>query len=379
MPLHVAVNARLLLAGRLEGIGRFAHEVLQRLPDRLPEARFTFLFDRPHDPQFVYGPAVQAVELFPPARHPFLYLAWFEGSVASWLGRHRPDVFFSPDGYLSLRASVPQVPVFHDLAFEHFPQDIDWFHRRHYCNFFPRYARKARRIIAVSECTRQDVIRTYGTPPAKITVAHNGSARAFAPVPPAEQEAVRVRHADGRPYFLSVGAIQPRKNLPLLLRGFDRFKERTGSPALLLLTGRKAWRYGEVERAYEAMRHRDAVRFTGYVSDAELNGLYGSALALCYVSYYEGFGLPLLEAMHAETAVIAANASALPEVAGEAALYVPPDDVEAMAAALGRVAAEPDLRAALVAKGRVQRTLFSWDKTADIVAGVLRDVAKGDP
>ena len=171
MPLHVAVNARLLLAGRLEGIGRFAHEVLQRLPDRLPEARFSFLFDRPHDPQFVYGPAVQAVELFPPARHPFLYLAWFEGSVAHWLGRHRPDVFFSPDGYLSLRASVPQVPVFHDLAFEHFPQDIDWFHRRHYRNFFPRYARKARRIIAVSECTRQDVIRTYGVPPDKITVA----------------------------------------------------------------------------------------------------------------------------------------------------------------------------------------------------------------
>jgi len=376
MSLHIAVNTRLLLAGRMEGIGRFAHEILHRLPELLPGARFTFLFDRPYDPSFVYSDRVRPVVLFPPARHPVLYVAWFEGSVAHWLNRHSPDVFFSPDAYLSLRARVPQVPVFHDLAFEHFPQDIDWLHRRHYRNFFPRYARRAAHVLTVSECTRDDLIATYGLAAERITVAHNGSAGVFRPSSPSDQDKIREQFSDGMPYFLSVGAIQPRKNLPLLLRGFDRFKAETGHPSLLLLTGRKAWRTSETLATYEAMAHRDAVRFTGFVPDAELNGLYGSALALCYPSRFEGFGLPVLEALYAEAPVIAARASSLPEVGGDAALYVGPDDVAGMAAALERIATEPQLREILITKGREQRTLFSWERSAATVADVLQRVGK---
>ena len=373
--MHIAVNTRLLLAGRLEGIGRVAHELLQRLPQQLPQARFTFLFDRPHDPQFRYSPAIEAVKLFPPARHPFLYVAWFEGSVAPWLNHHRPDVFFSPDAYLSLRARVPQVPLFHDLAFEHFPHDIDRLHRWHYRTFFPRYARRAARILTVSEATRQDLITTYGTPPERIVVATNACSRSFFPTPPDAQQPCRERFSGGQPYFLSVGAIQPRKNLPLLLRAFDRFKSETGHPARLLLVGRKAWRYAEVERTYAELIHREAVQFTGFVSDADLNALYGSALALCYVSRYEGFGLPLLEAMEAETPVVAAETPALREVGGDAALYVGPDDVEGLAAVLGRLAREPALQEELVARGRQQRQRFDWERSAAVVARVLLEAA----
>ncbi len=373
--MHIAVNTRLLLSGRLEGIGRVAHELLQRLPGQLPQARFSFLFDRPHDRQFIYSPAISAVELFPPARHPFLYLAWFEGRVAQWLNRQRPDVFFSPDAYLSLRARVPQVPLFHDLAFEHFPHDIDRLHRWHYRTFFPRYAHQATRILTVSEATRQDLISTYGTPPDRIVVAPNACSSVFGPSSSEVQAACRARFSGGQPFFLSVGAIQPRKNLTLLLRAFDRFKSETGHPARLLLVGRKAWRYGEVERIYAGLTHRADVEFTGFVSDAELNVLYGSSLALCYVSRYEGFGLPLLEAMEAETAVVASDIAALREVGGDAARYVGVDDVSGLASVLAQLAVDAGLRASLIERGRQQRQRFSWEGSAAVVARVLAEAA----
>ena len=370
--MHLAVNTRFLLPGdQLEGIGRFSYETLRHLVAQHPAVTFHFLFDRAYDPRYVFGPNVVAHVLRPPARHPLLFVAWFEGAVALWLARHRPAAFLSLDGFTTLNTRVPRVTVLHDLAFEHFPLDVGLLQRRYYQFFVPRFARASRQLVAVSEATKADIVQTYGIAPAKIRVAYNAPAALFRPQPAAAQREIRQRFAGGRPYFLFVGALQPRKNLGTLLRAFDEFKTAGGAAvadAQLLIVGRKAWRAGPIFEAYRHMRHQAAVQFTGRVADADLAGLYAAALATVYVPYFEGFGIPIVEAQASGCPVITANCSSMPEVAGEGgALLVDPLDAAAIAAALVRLWADAALRQQLVARGHENLARFSWARSAEVL------------
>lgn len=367
----VAVNARFLLQGKIEGIGRFSDEVLKRLVRQMPEVEFHFFFDRPWHADFIYSGNVVPHVLYPQARHPFLYMAFFDAAVPFMLNKIGAKLFFSPDGYLSLLSPVPQIGVFHDLAFEHFPEDIGGIHAWHYRNWFPRYARKASHLLTVSEFTRQDVIQLYGIPPEKISVVGNGSPETFYVLPEPERKAVRERYTQGRPYFIYAGAIQPRKNLDTLLRSYDAFRLKSGMDVCLVLTGRKAWNFSEVIQTYDAMQFREDVIFTGYISDAELNALYNGSLALTYISRFEGFGLPILEAMNAGTAVITSNTSSMPEVAGPAAILADPYSVDSISDALLQLATDPELRSRLIAAGMEQKQHFSWDRVAEKCAAVI--------
>jgi glycosyltransferase involved in cell wall biosynthesis len=161
-----------------------------------------------------------------------------------------------------------------------------------------------------------------------------------------------------------LGAIQPRKNLPRLLQAFDRFKAETQSSTRLVITGRKAWKTAEIEPVLHRMDHSEAVIFTGYVPEEELAPIVGSARALAYVSLFEGFGLPILEAMHAEVPVLTSTVTSMPEVAGDAALTADPTDIYAIAEGLQRLDAEPQLRERLIEAGKRRRGEFSWDRTA---------------
>jgi glycosyltransferase involved in cell wall biosynthesis len=364
---HIAVNTRLLLAGKLEGIGRFTHEVLQRLVREHPDVHFTFLFDRPYDRQFIYGPNVRAIALGPPARHPLLYVAYFEYTTRAALAILKPDVYFSPDGYLCLGSTVPQVPVFHDLAYVHHPETINAAHRWHYGRYFPRFAHKAAHILTVSEFTKQDIVSTWQIAPSKIGVVYNGVNALFQPSSESVQTETKQRWTSGLPYFLYAGALQPRKNLSRLLQAYDSFRERYPQPFRLVLTGREAWMNEDLHTTHKAMKHADEVVYTGRVGDEELNALYGSATALCYVSLFEGFGLPILEAQHTDTPVLIGNRSSLPEVAGIAALQVDPTDVVAIANGMLELATNSNLREQLISAGRENRERFSWDNTADLV------------
>ena len=377
--MDIAVNTRFLLPGdRLEGIGRFSHEVLPQLVRQHPEVTFHFLFDRTYDARYCYAPNVVPHVLRPPARHPLLYVAWFEGAVARWLRRHRPAAFLSLDGFTTLSTAVPRVTVVHDLAFEHHPRDVDWLTRRYYQYFTPRFARASRQLLAVSEATRQDLIETYGLSPARIQVAYNAPAAIFQPQPPAplplptEQDAPRQRFAGGQPYFLFVGALQPRKNLANLLRAFAIFKQVRGPAAAdvqLLIVGREAWQAGPIFTAYNQMSHgRAAVRFTGRVADAVLAALYRAAVATVYVPDFEGFGLPIVEAQASGCPVLTANVSSMPEVAGPGgALLTDPHSPASIAVALGRLWQEPALRAGLRARGTDNLGRFSWPRSAEVL------------
>jgi glycosyltransferase involved in cell wall biosynthesis len=373
--LRIAINARFLLPGRLEGIGWYTHELVRRLMLAHPEDEFLLLFDRSYDPAFVYAANAEPVALFPPARHPWLWYWWFEHSVPRALRRWQPDVFFSPDSFCSLTARVPTVMTVHDLVPLHHPEQVPASARRYLQRWLPRFIERAEHITTVSQYVAVDLIETARLAPSKVSVIYNACRPAFRPLATDEQLAVRREFAGGAEYFFYTGAIHPRKNIPRLLRAFDAFKSRTGADAKLLLAGRFAWQTGDVTTTYEALRHRDDVRLLGYVAEETLPRLMASALALTYLSTSEGFGLPLIEAMHCDTPVVTANATALPEVAGDAALLVDPYVEDEIAAALERVYTDRALAADLVRRGRIQRERFSWDRAADELYACLRQVA----
>lgn len=373
--VKIAINTRFLLPGRLEGFGWYTHEIVRRMVMQHPEDEFVFFFDRPFDSRFLYASNVTPVVLAPKARHAISFYTWFEWAVPRALRRYDADVFFSPDSMCSLSARTPTVMTCHDLVPLHYPKQIPFRHRHYLLHFLPAFLRRADRVLTISDYVKQDIVRTCGISPEKITAVYNGCREDFSPLDDIDKQGVRAKFADGCEYFFYTGAIHPRKNIPRLIRAFDRFKIKTGASAKMLFAGRFAWKTGEVTTALEQAVHRDDIRFLGYVSDEQLLLLTASALALVYVSLSEGFGLPLLEAMHADTPVMSANTTALPEVAGEAALFVDPFTEESIAGGLEKLWTDRTFGKSLIEKGRQRRELFSWDVAAEKVYQILKNTA----
>jgi glycosyltransferase involved in cell wall biosynthesis len=375
--MRIAVNARLLTHTRKEGLGVYAHEVISRLVQQHPEDEFLFLFDRPYPASSIYGPNVTPLVYGPPARHPFLYYIWFHLRLPRVLKKHKADVFFSPDGYLALGADIPQVPVFHDLNFEHFPGLFSPIERWFYHTFFPKYAHTAKRIVAISNFTRQDLVATYGVPSDHIDTVYNGLGLDVMPASDKSQEAFREKHALKAPYFAFVGGLYPRKNLINMVKAFDVFKTQTGLPHEFVIAGS---RYRESEPLFEAVKglnHATSIRFLGRLPErSEVNALLSGATALMYVSLFEGFGLPLIEAMQCGTPVITGKGSAMPEIAGEAALYAEASDVADIARSMEHMATHEEVRQALIAKGKSRVQMFQWEKTAQLVYESLKKAVK---
>jgi glycosyltransferase involved in cell wall biosynthesis len=212
---------------------------------------------------------------------------------------------------------------------------------------------------------------TCGTHPDKIRVAYNGCRTIFEPVSEQVQIDTLQQFSEGQPYFFYTGAIHPRKNIPRLIRAFSSFKAATGAPVQLLLGGRFAWHTGEVTDAYNASTYKKDIKILGYINDLDLPRIMGSALALVYPSLSEGFGLPVLEAMQCNVPVLTSNVTALPEVAGDAALLIDPEDETALTTGLIQLWQDAALRNGLVERGKVQRAKFSWDTAADILMDEL--------
>lgn len=372
MKQHIAVNTRLLISGRIDGIARFSYEILKRLVEMQPETQFSFLFDRKFEDEMIFGQNVTPYIIPVQSRHPVLWYAGFHYFIPKLLRKIQPNVFFSPEFFLSAPANVPQIPVFHDLDFEFRPQDVPyktalWY----YQHFFPKYAQNAAHIVSVSDYTKKAIHDLYKIPSDKISVVHNACNTQFSPISENEKSEIRKKYTNGSPFFHFVGTIQPRKNIENLLVAFDNFKKTYPSDIKLLLVGKQGWNNESAMRTFEKMQFKEEVKFTGFVSDADLGKIHASSLALCIVSFLEGFGIPAVEAMFAETAIIASNRAALPEVCGEAAIFINPDSPESICEALLKLAKDDVFRNELIIKGIKQRESFSWDKSAQKIAAIL--------
>lgn len=363
--MRIAVNTRLFLHNKLDGIGWFGVETLKRITQNHPEHEFYFFFDRKPSEEFIFSSNIKPVVLHPQARHPLLWYLFFEYSITWALKKYKIDLFLSPDGWISLKTKVPTLTVIHDLNFEHYPNFLAKSHHWYMKYFFHRFAKYATRIATVSVFSKQDIVKTYNISPSKIDVVYNGSHANYHPYPEDVQNLIRNKYTGGKPYFIFIGTIIMRKNLANLFRAFDKFKDVDKNSVKLIIVGSKKWWKGEIEDTYNSMKHKDEVILLGRVEPDELGKLLSSALALTYVSFFEGFGIPILESFYAETPVITSKTTSMPEVAGDAALLVDPFSIDEIAEAMNEIANNKDLRKQLIEKGKIRRNNFSWDLSAN--------------
>ena len=296
----------------------------------------------------------------------------------SWeMARRPPDLLFVPAHVLPPIHPPLTLVTVHDLGYLYFPRAHSPLQRL-YLDLSTRWnARVATHVLADSEATKADLVARYGTPAEKITVAYPGYDQTLAPVgDPATVAAVKARYGIEGDYFLYLGTLQPRKNLARLIDAFARLRPTTLQPRLsLVLAGRRGWLYEDLFKRVRQHGLEDRVLFPGYVPEVDKPALLSGALALVFPSLYEGFGLPVLEAQACGCPVICSTAASLPEVAGEGALLVDPFDVRGWAEAMGRLAADPDLRADLIGRGFANLRRFSWQRCARTVLSVIDALA----
>ena len=336
---------------------------------------FRLYFNEPPPPGLFDGRADQRVIPLP--------RLWTHLRLSWEMAARPPDLLFVPAHVLPLIHPRRSVVTVHDLGYLYYPEAHTQFQNA-YLRWSTRYnARSAARVLADSQATCDDLVRHYHIPPDKIVVVYPGRDEDLAPVTdPAALSAIRARYGLAGRYLLHVGTLQPRKNLIRLLHAFASLLASDAKPPTpdlqLVITGKKGWLYdhllAEIHKLGLAAEGR--VVLTGYVSDADLPALLSGALAFVFPSLYEGFGLPVIEAMSCGTPVVCSNVSSLPEVAGDAALLVDPLDVASLARALARIVADEGLRRDLRERGLRQASRFSWRQCAQEVLEVLEEVGR---
>ncbi len=365
--MRIAVNTRLLLNNKLDGIGWFTYQILKRLTQNNPNVHFVFIFDRPYDDGFIFSDNITPIIIAPQARHPFLYYTWFHWSVKNLLNQLKPNLFLSPDGFLSPGAKCKQLAVIHDINFFHNPQDLKWLTSKYYNYFFHQYAHIANRIATVSEYSKQDIKTNFKIDPNKIDVVYNGINEDYQTIAEIEKQNIKNTFALGCDYFLFVGSQSPRKNLVRLIQAFEQFKKNTNAPIKLVFVGAVCYQQNQIFEAINNSQYATDIIFLGRQPQAELIKIMGAAFALTYVPTFEGFGIPLVEAMSAGVPIICSNTTSMPEIVNDAALLVNPFNTEEIAQALAKIYTDKTLRIALIEKGTVQKNKFSWDKSANLL------------
>jgi glycosyltransferase involved in cell wall biosynthesis len=367
----IAVNTRFLIKDKLEGIGWFTYETMKRLTHNHPEHTFLFLFDREPDPEFVFGKNVKPIRVWPPARHPYLWKYWFDYALPSVFKRYKPDLFISTDGFLSLKSDIPTLLVVHDLGFEHYPDHVTGSASNFYRKYMPLYAKKATRIITVSEFSKKDIVKLYHVAPDKIDVAYNGANDKYIPISQNEQQAVRNRYTGGKPYFLYVGSVHPRKNVKNLLLAYDALRKEHLTEHQLVIAGRMAWKTDETKQVFEQMQFKNDVVFTNHLLLSELTKVMASADAFVYPSLFEGFGIPIVEARYCGVPIITSDRSSLTEVGGPNALYFDPDRVDLIKDAMKLFLLDRENYHAKAKKDISVREVFNWDKTVSSIESAI--------
>ena len=373
--MKIAVDTRLLLKDQMDGLGQFTFESFKHIVLNNPTVNFVFIFDGTPHPDFIFADNIQHIVIGPPAKHPVLYKIWYQFSLKKCLKKLNADIFVGVNGMIPLNASTKTLSVIHDLNFEHHPEHLPNLLRKYYVSSFPKFARKANRIATVSEFSKKDIVTNYNIEASKIDVVYNGPNENFKPISEEQKNKIQHKFSEGKPFFLFVGTLHPRKNLVNLFKAFDQFKATTKSDFKLVIVGKKMWWTNEIENTFKALQFKKDVVFTGRVSNEDLYKITASAHALTYVPIFEGFGIPLVEAMSCGVPVITSNITSMPEVVENAGILVDPFSVDAIAKAMLTIASNEELRKELIEKSKLQAKKFSWQKTGDLLwASILKTI-----
>ncbi len=349
------------------GIGRYTRGLIEALLPLLDEQdRVTLLYPREKAPfaRSSWPPFVRIRRLPLPDRYQTLLWHRLRVPLPVELWTGPVDLFHAPNFLLPPVRRAKTLLTIHDLAFLVRPQYAYPPLRRFLEQTVPRSIARADHILADSQASRQDAIRLFGLDPARVTVVGAGVGPHFRPLPPSSLASVRARYHLEAPFVLSVSTLEPRKNFDGLVRAFARARRAARFPHHLVIAGGKGWLYEPIFAAVEEENAQAFVHFLGFIPDEDLPALYNLADLFAFPSHYEGFGLPVLEALACGTPVLCTDTSSLPEIAGDAAWLIPTDDPEALEGALIHLLMHPDLRASLAAKGPAQAAHFTWDAAA---------------
>lgn len=353
------------------GIHTYSRQLLHHLPDEHPDLDYlAFVNDPAYQP-----PSGVGLHRAPAAsQRPMQRILWEQAALPLAARRGQIDLLHGLAYALPLAATVPGVVTVHDLSFLLFPQAFAPGNRFYLSRVTALSCRRARKVIAVSQATGQDVHRLLGIPADRIEVIYNGVDEAYHPRPAADIEAYRQRSGWPDRFLLSVGTLEPRKNYLMLIEAYAVYRQLAASPLPLLIAGGRGWHYDAIFDRVSALDLAQHIHFLGFAPASMLPWLYNAATVFVYPSRYEGFGLPLAEAMACGIPAITSTASSLPEVAGMAARMVDPDDVEALAETMHEVASDGERQVMMRTAGLRQAEHFRWPvtaaKTADLYASL---------
>lgn len=377
--MKISIDAQLFLKGEKTGISWFAHNVLQNLTVDSNHTYqlncFTLGYSRERlklvEQYQSYGYAIKKVGVF----HDVVYRILWNFIPIPY------STFFGKDSQVSLFFNyiIPpgvhgkKIAVVHDMAYRAYPETVRKRTRRFLELSLEKTCREADQIITISKFSKKEIMRYLSVDGKKIAVVPLGVDRHYYHPNYSEREVQRIKHKYGLDgsYFLYLGTIEPRKNVERLIRAYAAVNRRKKDVPPLILAGKKGWLYEGIYRAVEELHLQDKVKFLGYVTIQDAPKLMKGALAFVFPSLYEGFGLPVLEAMACGTPVITSRAASLPEVAGEAGILVDPLDMEELACAMHRIMEDAALRKQLGEKGVVQAQKFSWKRTAEQIERII--------
>jgi len=347
------------------GIGRYAGSLARALIARQPDG-YALFYNRtggtlpPEGLESIPARTVRA------GYKPWRMAVWMGQLAGIGFNRLVPgaELFHATEHLLPPLRDVPTVLTVHDMIFKLFPEHQKRLNYWYLNATMPLYCRRADAIITVSESSKRDIVAHYGLEPDRVKVIYEAAAPEFVPAAPQAMDEVRGRYGLPEQYLIHVGTIEPRKNLTRLVEALERLR-KDGLVIPLVVVGGKGWLYDEFFRRLDQSEVRDSVTFPGYVPSADLPAIYSAASMAVVPSVYEGFGLPVLEAMACGTPVVSSRASSLPEMGGEAARYFDPYDVEAMADAISAVWRDGQLQGEMREVGLAQAAMFSWERAAE--------------
>ena len=347
------------------GIGRYAVELARSLAGNGSCVHRLWAGRRPSDAE---GVSMRGAHLLPGL------LTLGQGQIAWWAHRLGVDVIHDPTGAMPLAlTAAARVVTIHDVIPYVYPQTstrLDWLIYR---LWLPLAARRVDQIITVSEQSQRDIMKHLKVKPEQVKVVPLAADERFWPMETAEIEPILKEYGVERPYILYVGALESRKNLPRLLEAYAQIR-RWSTAWRLVIVGARKWKFSPIFETVQRLGLEPHVTFTGYVADEHLPALYAGADLFAFPSLYEGFGLPVLEAMACGTPVVTSNSSSLPEVAGDAAILVDPYSVQEIAQAMRRILADPELAQDLRERGLARAAQFSWERTARETIAVYEKV-----